>query len=183
MRQMLRPHPATPVLAVRQVDVEVTHSGNGGLNLSYGVDGDIDALRIPAVAAGGRGEELWRQTCFELFVGSSQSSGYYEFNFSPSRQWAAYWFTGYRTGMRVAAEVGAPVVEARRDADRFSLRASIDPARLKALPRAGAWRLGLSAIIEETGGGLSYWALSHPQGKPDFHHAVGFAHAFSPDIG
>src|SRR5689334_21105262 len=121
MRQMLRPDPATAVIALAQVDVEVALTGNGGLGLCYGVDGDIDARRIQPIAAGRRGEELWRQTCFELFVGSSQSSGYYEFKFSPSRQWAAYWFTGYRTGMRVAAEVGAPVVEARRDADRFSL--------------------------------------------------------------
>jgi hypothetical protein len=36
-------------------------------------------------------------------------------------------------------------------------------------------RLGLSAVVEATDGGLSYWALRHPPGKPDFHHIDAFA--------
>ena len=31
--------------------------------------------------------------------------------------------------------------------------------------------LGLSAVIEEADGNVSYWALAHPPGKPDFHHS------------
>jgi hypothetical protein len=34
-------------------------------------------------------------------------------------------------------------------------------------------------VLEEDGGALSgalsYWALRHPPGKPDFHHPAGFA--------
>ena len=36
------------------------------------------------------------------------------------------------------------------------------------------WQLALTAVIEETNGVKSYWALKHPPGKPDFHAAVGF---------
>jgi len=36
-------------------------------------------------------------------------------------------------------------------------------------------RIGLSAVIEETDGTKSYWALRHPPGKPDFHHPDCFA--------
>jgi hypothetical protein len=35
--------------------------------------------------------------------------------------------------------------------------------------------LGLSAVIEDLDGVLSYWALRHPPGKPDFHHPDTFA--------
>ena len=35
--------------------------------------------------------------------------------------------------------------------------------------------MGLSAILEEQGGTISYWALAHPAGKPDFHDAACFA--------
>jgi hypothetical protein len=35
-------------------------------------------------------------------------------------------------------------------------------------------------VIEETNGNKSYWALAHPAGKPDFHHADGFAYELSP---
>jgi hypothetical protein len=43
------------------------------------------------------------------------------------------------------------------------------------LPSDAPWLLGLSAVIEEMNGRLSYWALAHPPGKPDFHHADCFA--------
>ncbi len=38
-----------------------------------------------------------------------------------------------------------------------------------------ALALGLSVVIEEESGALSYWALRHAPGKPDFHHASAFA--------
>ena len=36
------------------------------------------------------------------------------------------------------------------------------------------WQLALTAVIEETNGVKSYWALKHAPGKPDFHAADGF---------
>ena len=45
-----------------------------------------------------------------------------------------------------------------------------------------SWRLGLSAVIEDTNGHKSYWALAHPPGKPDFHHADCFAYELSPAV-
>ena len=48
------------------------------------------------------------------------------------------------------------------------------------LPDDGPWRLGLSAVIEETAGRKSYWALAHPGGRPDFHHAAGLAYDLAP---
>ena len=35
--------------------------------------------------------------------------------------------------------------------------------------------LGPGFRIEDEAGALSYWALRHPPGKPDFHHPAGFA--------
>ena len=37
------------------------------------------------------------------------------------------------------------------------------------------WQLGLSAVLEEVDGTKSYWALTHPGDKPDFHHPDCFA--------
>jgi hypothetical protein len=93
---------------------------------------------------------------------------YFEFNFSPSTQWAAYRFGRYREGM-IAAEVAVPRIEFERSAQRCILRAAL------ALPDEGAWRLGLSAVMEEMNGRRSYWALAHPPGRPDFHHSDCFA--------
>jgi len=79
--------------------------------------------------------------------------------------------------MRAAADISAPRVEVNTTPECYALRASLDLARF---PRDGRWRLGLSAVIEETSGRKSYWALAHPPGKADFHHADCFTHELSP---
>jgi hypothetical protein len=152
------------------------------LALSYIVTGDMSHVLMPPHTTSARSEELWRHTCFEAFIRASSSAAYYEFNFSPSTQWAAYWFDSYRSGGRVATEINTVPIEARSSsADRYTLQASLDLNRLSGLPRGALWRLGLSALIEDTNGRISYWALAHPPGKPDFHHADCFAYEFYPD--
>jgi hypothetical protein len=152
--------------------VDVVRSRAGLLSLSYVVSGNIAELRLPPVAAAARTDELWRHTCFEAFVDATPDDGYYEFNFAPSTQWAAYRFDGYRSGMRVATEIGAPRIEGQSASDCYTLRAELDLSSFSVNAR---WRLGLSAVIEETNGRKSYWALVHPPGKADFHHADCFA--------
>jgi hypothetical protein len=46
---------------------------------------------------------------------------------------------------------------------------------LASLSEEIAWQIGASAVIEETNGTKSYWALAHPPGKADFHHSDCFA--------
>ena len=107
---------------------------------------------------------------------------YYELNFSPSGQWAAYQFSGYRNGMRVANEITEVPIEMRSSPDGCALQASLSLDQFRDLPRDRSWCLGLSAVIEDATGGVSYWALAHPPGKPDFHHADNFACKFSPAV-
>ena len=176
MRLALQRHPDTPCAAVTRIGVDVARPHAGSLALSYVVTGTIADLRLPPVAASTRTDELWRHTCFEAFIRPSPGEAYYEFNLAPSTQWAAYRFDGYRSGMRVAAEFAAPRIEVQPDAERYTLQAVLT---LDALPHDGQWRLALSAVIEETNGRKSYWALAHPPGRPDFHHADGFTYELS----
>jgi hypothetical protein len=55
--------------------------------------------------------------------------------------------------------------------------------RLPRIQPHAALRVALSAVIEEEGGMLSYWALKHPPGKPDFHHPDAFALELEPPDG
>lgn len=176
MRQALRLHPDSPSLATIHIEVEVAGPRDGSLVLYYFVTGKISDLRLPPVAAAARTDELWQHTCFEAFIRPSPAAAYYEFNFAPSTQWAAYRFSSYRSGMRVATEIGAPLVEVQSAPERYTLQASLE---LGQLSRPSLWRLGLSAVIEETSGRKSYWALAHPPGNADFHHSDCFAHEFS----
>ena len=169
MRLGLKLHPDSRCPAVAGIDVEVTRPRGGTLLLRYLVTGRIGALRLPPAAASARADELWLQTCFEAFVRPVGGEGYYELNFAPSTEWAAYRFSGYRKGMAHAEESVAPIVSFVASAECFELQASLE------LPNTGPWRLALSAVVEHTNGEKSYWALAHHPGKPDFHHPDAFA--------
>lgn len=181
MRHRLRLHPDSVCLAVKQIEVEVARPQDRSLVLAYVVTGKISDLAMPPAADAAPTDELWRHTCFEAFVRSPRSAAYYEFNFAPSTQWAAYRFSSYRSGMRVATEINAPRIVVEASAERYILHASLalDAAFAPASGAGGGEdairRLGLSAVIEETSGRQSYWALAHPPGKADFHHSDCFA--------
>ena len=80
----------------------------------------------------------------------------------------------YREGAPLAVEALNPRIAVRRRAGRLELRASISLDRLSAMHRRRRLVLALSAVIEDEEGSFSLWALRHPPGKPDFHHADGF---------
>lgn len=197
----LIPHPATPSSAVDKIEVQFAHEGRSSALAIFRVSGNGAGLAIPALSraveaaqhkdrvafaeaamAGrfdrlrgasevGRADGLWRTTCFEAFAGLDDG-GYAEFNASPSKEWAAYRFDGYREGMR---DLGGAVEVFRVEQDEQGLT-------------IGAWlswsdwprvhRVGVSAVIEEIDGTISYWALAHPSDKPDFHHPDSFVLEF-----
>lgn len=175
MRQPLKLHPDSRCPAATRIEVDVARPRLGTLELCFAVSGKIGDLRMPPVTACARADGLWRHTCFEAFVRASPGAGYFEFNFAPSTHWAAYGFTGYRGGMRVAREIGAPRFEVESAGACYTLRVTAELNGVPCLPSDAAWRLGLSAVIEETNGRISHWALAHPPGKADFHHSDCFA--------
>ncbi len=171
----LVPHQAHPPESVTDVQVDLWVDEEEIL-LTYRVGG-CEALRLPAVTGPLRMDGLWQTTCFELFLRPAGGDAYLEFNFSPSGAWAAYRFDHYRDGMADLKLPTEPHVERGDPGDDYVVEADVD---LSAMP-AGRLDLGLSAVIEETTGRKSYWALAHPPGDtPDFHHADCFAAVLSP---
>jgi hypothetical protein len=173
-------HPTTACAAIRRIEVQVLRPRNAALELRYTILGDIDALLIPPESPSRRADKLWQHTCFEAFV--AVGAGYYEFNFSPSTQWAIYRFSAYREGV-TAVENASPQIAVRRDAARLTAQAIVDLDVLPGFRDRSDLRLALSAVIEDTQHRMSYWALAHPPGKPDFHHADGFAVKLPVDTG
>jgi hypothetical protein len=160
-------HPDHPPLAVKAVSLRWVELEDGRTMLRYRLDG-CGNLVIPPYSGTGRADHLWKNTCFELFLGDG-SPAYFEFNFSPSGRWASYGFSSYR-GDPVEPELSAqPEIRIEQGTEIFLLT-----AYLASNDVAGASRLGVNAVIEEEGGRISYWALAHPEGKPDFHDPACF---------
>lgn len=174
MRAALTLHPDNRCDAVRAIELVCERLSAGRLALRYIVHGDVAELLLPPPVTPSRADALWKHTCFEAFVAVEASGAYYEFNFAPSTQWAGYRFSDYRQGMQPVELGETPIIETQTLADRYELSATLDLARVADVAATSRWRLGATVVIEENNGALSYWALAHAPGKPDFHHRDGF---------
>lgn len=165
-------HPATPCPAVSRIEVDSALTADGHLTLQYRIFTQPLAILLAPPHPPGAADNLWQHTCCEAFIAAVNQPEYREFNFSPSRQWAAYRFTAYRQRDTSFSPPTHPQVSLRCLHDRIVLDAVLDKSLLPAGPTL---QIGLSTVIEAADGSKSYWALRHCTAQPDFHHCQSFA--------
>ncbi len=174
----LLPHPSSRA-TVEQVEVLIWRD-DANFDVDFRLFGNPLRVRLPITDQPRRTEELWRTTCFEVFLRPRGSEFYFELNLSPSGDWAAYRFDSYRSGMSDARISCQPDPDVWfQDGVRMQ-EARFDISQEPALDITIPWDVGLSAVIEEVDGGKSYWALAHGNGPPDFHSATCFAYNLAP---
>jgi hypothetical protein len=170
---VLVPHSSDKSLpAVTGVSARVTVAG-AALRFEYRLRGDLTELAISQRVPSRRADRLWEHTCFEAFVAAGAGAGYYELNFAPSGEWAAYEFDGYRAGMRPLDLAEAPLIDVVAGGTELRVTGSVEIGALAAAP----WplRVGLTAVVADRAGRRGYYALRHSRDKPDFHDAASFA--------
>jgi hypothetical protein len=171
--EVLVPHPGEPLqTAVRGLIARVALEPACVVVFEYRLKGDLGRLAVPRRVEPRRADRLWERTCFEAFVAPAASDRYYELNFSPSTEWAAYAFEGYRRGMQPCALAKVPSIAVVEETGELRVTAALE---FRPFPDAPwPWRIGLTAVVEDRAGERSYYALRHPRQKPDFHDAAGF---------
>jgi len=141
-----------------------------GLSVRYKVQGNVEAILLPAPSAPTRKDDLWNMTCFEFFLAVPDQPEYWEFNLSPSGEWNVYHMDAYRqVNMREEAKFCQLPFEFRKDKG-YSFELLVD---LSAIIQAKeSIQIGVAAITQTKDGSTTYWALAHP-GTPtaqaDFH--------------
>ena len=168
----LVPHPASPAGPVRRMAASWAHARDF-LEFRWALGCDAGLLRLPPRGGARRSDGLWQHSCFEAFLRPDASDAYYEFNFAPSGDWAAYRFAARRAD-RTLPLVAPPVVSVEPLPDGLAVKARIDLAPLPELAGARAIDAGLAAVIESADDALSWWALAHGGDKPDFHDPATF---------
>lgn len=164
-------HPASPCAAVQAITASVTLTDDE-LSLRYFVHGDPAAICLPEPRPAQAADGLWQHSCCEAFIAAAEGTEYREFNFSPSRAWAAYRFTGYRQRDTGFAPAQPPQIALLQHANGFELTARLASELLPAGPE---WQIGLTTVIEASDGSKSYWALTHAAAQPDFHLRPSFS--------
>jgi len=148
------------------IDGEIERN-DSTIDLVYVASGDLSRVLWPTfVAHYQRKDGLWKHTCFELFIFPTNDTKYYEYNFSPSGNWNAYIFDDYRKGQRDLAFDKIEIEMKHEHQNKISLNCSIP---LIDSIRASAFKVGISAVIEDQQHQHHYYALSHLGERPDFH--------------
>jgi hypothetical protein len=139
------------------------------LSLHYSVQGNIEDIRLPVPPESpAREHDLWKATCFEFFLAIHDRPEYWEFNLSPSGDWNVYAMDAYRQiNMREESAYAQFPFEFTQTNNELSLDVAVNLSRL--FRRQSVLLIGITAIIQATDGSETYWALTHPGPRADFH--------------
>ena len=157
------------------------------LSILYQLTGDLNKVVLPELNSNtSRGEKLWEQTCFELFLGAGLERAkdllYREFNFTPSGAWNVLTLQGYRYATKEEPSFESLPFTVEEVDNGLNLKADIDVSSL--VEETQPIRLGVSAVLivqdEQGNPQETFWAIKHPASKPDFHHPNSFALSMQP---
>ncbi|MGB3636343.1 MAG: DOMON-like domain-containing protein [Rivularia sp. (in: cyanobacteria)] len=160
--------PFQPTTIDPKITSEITRD-NHIINFRYEIKSDLNKLEVPDIAdSEARKDELWKTTCFELFIGIENSSRYWEFNLSPSGDWNVYRFDNYRQGMQeeiLVESLNISIYRGCRD-----LLVGVDKFDLRNLTSSLCnFNVSIATVVKEKNGNISYWALKHCGEEADFH--------------
>lgn len=148
-------------------------SRDSSLHVRFTLAGSLEHLSIPPPADyPQRRDDLWKESCFEFFFAEVGSEAYWEVNLSPSGHWNVYHFDSYREGMRREEKVVSLLCHIDSTPQSFTLEVVLDLGSM--CPMDKPLHAGISAVLLSKNGNLSFWALAHPCGNPDFHDRKGF---------
>lgn len=168
----LQPFPGAGSLPGLKISVDIGRRSNT-LLIDYRLLGRLAELSIaPPAATPARKNELWQETCFELFLACRDFPSYWEFNLSPAGHWNVYRFSSYRQEMKEEDAFERLSFSVRSEPEALLIALELDLGAI-----IGAERVveaGVSAVIKQKGGEISYWALAHRGPKADFHRRDGF---------
>jgi len=163
-----------------QVNASFSWFINGRLILNFEVlsaDG-LDVLVLPPHLTNGeqqngsRRNDLWTTTCFEAFLGLTGKPMYWEINLAANGDWAIYRFPDYRIGQEDQTHPNSPLVNVRRWKHQLEIEASLDLSSW--WPQSICPDVSLNTVLDRGDKGLSYWAISHPGDRADFHQRSSF---------
>lgn len=123
--------------------------------------------------------KLWEKTCFELFIKNNHDQ-YIEFNFSPNFEWNCFYFNKKSDPLVEWEQMQMPVIDILLSSEHFFLFVDIKKEFFPKGFFGVGFELcaGITSVIKEKTGSMSYWALSHADTRPNFHHFDSFKYKF-----
>lgn len=147
--------------------------------VSYKLQGDLSSIDLgDGHPKKERVVGLWEKSCFELFI-KNDLGQYIEFNFSPIFEWNCFFFNQKGDKLTEFSKMPMPALDILRSLETYHLMAQIKkehfpddffhPTKMNA---------GITTVIKLKDKSVSYWALSHEDTRPNFHHFDSFKYSF-----
>jgi len=140
------------------------------IRLSFVVQGDLDAYIFPSKSTPKRDNELWKLTCFELFLANENEEAYYELNFSPSLAWNFYYLSAYRSEVEELKLLNSPKIECFEAKNVFKIVFELAIENLEKFELYNVACILLNKENERT-----FWTIKHLNSQPDFHDKASFS--------
>jgi hypothetical protein len=138
------------------------------LSIEYQLFGDLNAISIaPPASSPSRQFHLWEATCFEFFIGIPGDRNYWEFNLSPSGDWAVFALDDYRQGLRDELAFTSLPFKVDRYPNYITLSLEFDLSEL--ILAEQDLEMSVTTVIKSSQDELSYWAITHSGKEADFH--------------
>jgi hypothetical protein len=168
----MQPFPSAKPIPDLKIAGNIARQGNQ-FTIHYALLGDVkEVARAAPSDTPARKHELWKDTCFEFFLGIKNSDQYWEFNLSPAGDWNVYHFDAYRQGMQEETAFTALPFSIQHLSDGLAI--ALDVELDKIVPANQAIEVGITTVIKHRDGEVSYWALTHQGTEADFHRRDSF---------
>jgi hypothetical protein len=163
----LQPFPTDSKLPQIEINGRVNRKGNN-LSIEYQLFGDLNAISLaPPATVSSRQFHLWEATCFEFFIGIPGDANYWEFNLSPSGDWAIFALDDYRQGLRDELAFTSLPFKIDRYPNYITLSLEFDLSEL--ILAEQDLEMSVTTVIKSSQDDLSYWAIAHSGKEADFH--------------
>ncbi|MEH2202080.1 DOMON-like domain-containing protein [Nostoc sp.] len=163
----LQPFPSNESPPNWKISGNVVRNGNK-VAIRYMLEGDLKEITIfPPSNTPSRKHELWKDTCFEFFVGINNSEQYWEFNLSPARHWNVYRLDGYRQGMQEETAFEKLQFDVQNQGKGLAIMLDLDLGKI--ISGEQAIEVGITTVVKDRNGEVTYWALTHLGAEADFH--------------
>jgi hypothetical protein len=149
------------------VEAAITHLQHQ-LQVQFFLRGPWPSLRpsLSILGTGQRRDELWKETCFEFFIGDVDSDAYFEFNVSPQADWACYRFAGYRQNVLNYSSIESVQWNLRLTQSGIVAQIIV-PCPAELILKKLRWRPAFISKFDNNQ--IHYWTHHHGLERPDFH--------------
>ncbi len=155
-----------------ELNIESTLTLNANkISLHFKISGAIKKYQFPQKEELKRASELWKATCFELFLANSKTQTYYEINISPTLHWNIYRLEVYRAEPKEFVVSSEPLIKSREDKEHYKIDFEL---ACKELDLAEFDQYNLAVILLNKQNEREFWAVNPVGESPDFHDRRGF---------